>query len=182
MTFNPIPNTKMASYEKGFGDFTMKADMNSMREISYIGDSRQLLFFSDLVDVQNGKPILHAPRHLLKKSIEELKNIGYSVSIQCDLNFTMFFEKYRKLADNFSHAQTVTEHSNLYNTIYKQNMSDFFEKIKSSLKVSGIDVEKMTGDKAPGQFRLTLAKADCLEFCDNITLLKLVIILLLFSA
>ncbi len=174
MGFNPIPNTKMASYEKGFGDFTMKADMDSVREISYIGDHKQLLFFADLVDTQTEKPITHAPRHLLRKSIEDLKNIGLSVQVQCDINFTIFFEKYRKLADNFLHAQTVTEHSNLYNTIYKQNLDDFLNKLKAALKVSGINVDKMAGDKAPGQFRISLKAADVLEFCDNITLLKLV--------
>ena len=174
MGFNPIPNTTMASYERGFGDFTMKADMDSLREINYIGDSRQLLLFADLFDQQSGSHITHAPRYLLRKATQDLKTLGYSVQIQCDINFTIFFEKYRKLSENFGHAQPVTEHSNLYNTVYKQNMDEFLTKLKASLKISGISVEKMTGDKAPGQFRLSSGSSDCLEFCDNITLLKLV--------
>ena len=175
MGFNPIPNTSMASYERGFGDFVMKADMDSVREINYIGDHRQLLFFADLYDQQTDKLITHAPRYLLRKAIEELKTMGLTLQIQCDINFTVFLEKYRKLSENFSHAQTITEHSNLYNSLYKQNLDDFFHKLKNSLKLSNINVEKISGDRAPGQFRLSLGAVDILEFCDNITLLKLVI-------
>jgi glutamine synthetase len=174
MGFNPLPNTPMASYERGFGDFTMKADMNSIREINYIGDSRQLLVFSDLHDQQTDQLISHAPRYLLKKSVEALKSLGLTIEVQCDINFSIFLEKYRKLSENFSSSQTITEHSNLYNTLYKQNLEEFFHKVKNSLKVSNINVEKITGDKAPGQFRLSLGSSDVVEFCDNITLLKLV--------
>lgn len=175
MTFNPVPNTNIASYEKGFGDFTMKADMDSVREITYIGDNKQLLFFADLVNSQTEKPITHAPRYLLRQSIQELKKLGISIQVECDINFSIFYDKYRKLSENFHHAQTVTEHSNLYNTVYQQNLDEFFNKLKASLKTSGIVVEKMTGDKAPGQFRLSLKACDVLEFSDNITLLKLCI-------
>ena len=174
MGFNPLPNTPMASYERGFGDFTMKADIDSVREINYIGDSKQLLFFADLFDQQSDKHITHAPRYLLRKSIENLKTLGLSVQIQCDLNFTVFQDRYRKLAENFNNAQAITEHSNLYNTLYKQNLDDFFQKIKSSLKISNIEVDKISGDKAPGQFKISLSPVDVLQFCDNITLLKLV--------
>jgi glutamine synthetase len=174
MGFNPLPNTPMASYERGFGDFTMRADMQSIREINYIGESKQLLVFSDLHDQQTDKLITHAPRYLLKQSVEALKSLGFNLEVQCDINFTVFLEKYRKLSENFGNAQTITEHSNMYNTLYKQNLDEFFHKIKNSLKVSNINVEKISGDKAPGQFRLSLASSDVLEFCDNITLLKLV--------
>jgi glutamine synthetase len=174
MGFNPLPNTPMASYERGFGDFTMRADMQSIREINYIGESKQLLVFSDLHDQQTDKLITHAPRYLLKQSVEAMKSLGFNVEVECDINFTVFLEKYRKLSENFDNAQTITEHSNMYNTLYKQNLDEFFHKIKNSLKVSNINVEKISGDKAPGQFRLSLASSDVLEFCDNITLLKLV--------
>lgn len=174
MGFNPLPNSPMASYERGFGDFTMKADMESMKEINYVGENRQLLFFADLYDQQTDKHITHAPRYLLRKSIQNLEDLGLSVLIQCDLNFTVFQDKYRKLAENFNNAQAITEHSNLYNTLYKQNLDDFFNKIKTSLKLSNIEIEKITGDKAPGQFRISLSEVNALQFCDNITLLKLV--------
>jgi len=173
MEFDPIPNTSIASYERGFGDFVMKADLDSMREINYINELKQLLIFADLFD-QKDQSITHAPRYLLRKVVEDLKILGLSIKVQCDINFTIFHDKYRKLSENFGHAQTVTEHSNHYNTFYNQSLDDFFIKIKNSLKLSGVNVEKIIGDKAPGQFRLSLAAADPLEFCDNIVLLKLV--------
>lgn len=169
----------MASYERGFGDFTMKVDLDSTREINYINDHKQLLFFADLYDQQSGNAITHAPRHILRQAISDLKELGYSVQVQCDVNFTVFYEKYRRLSENFHHAQTLTDHSALYHTVYQLHTDEFLNKMKSSLKLSGINVEKITGFKAPGQFRMSLTPADCLEFCDNITLMKLVSVICL---
>lgn len=172
--FNPLPNTQMASYEKGFGDFTMKADIDSMREVNYISDNKQLFFFADLYDQDLRNPVTHAPRYLLRKAIEDLKQLGIKAHFQCDINFYVFFDKYKKICENF-HTQPSTEHHNLYNTLYKQNLDEFLNKLKSSLKVSGIHVDSISGDEAPGQFKLSLTHTDPIEFCDNITLLKLIV-------
>jgi glutamine synthetase len=171
--YNPIPNTEIASYERGFGDFTMKADIDSMREIDYTTHHRQLLFFADLYDTNLTSEIPYAPRYLLRKAVSDLKEMGYKVKIECDINFYMFFEKYKKISENFV-FQPSTEHSNLYNTLYKQNFDEFLNTLKNSLRLSGINAKSIAGDSAPGQFKLTLSLTDPMEFCDNITLLKLV--------
>jgi glutamine synthetase len=172
MGFNPIPNTPIASYERGFGDFTMKADIDSIRDINYISDNKQLVFFSDLYD-QNNKEITHAPRYLVRKVVSELKALGYSVQIQADINFILLSEKYKKIHENF-HFSAITEHANLYNTLYKMNLDEFILKAKNSLKLSNINFNYISGDQSPGQFKVSLKKSDAMEFCDNITLLKLV--------
>jgi glutamine synthetase len=172
---NPIPGTELASYERGFGDFTMKADMDSMREINYIGDHRQLIVFADLFETDSDTPITHAPRYLLRKVLEDFQMMGYTIQAQCDIDFTVLSDKYKKISSEyFSHITPVTEHSNLYNSLYKQNFDDFLNKLKNSLKFSNINVERIAGDKSPGQFRLSLSLTDPMKFCDNIVLLKLV--------
>lgn len=180
MAFNPLPNAKLASYERGFGDFTMKADIDSLREISYIGESKQLLLFSDLYEGEN--PVLHAPRYLARKAIQELKDLGITVKVQCDLNFMLFFKKFKELEDDISRASPVTENNNLYNTLYKQSRELFLNKLKNTLKTSNINVESIRGDSSPGQFMYSLSLVDPMEFCDSITLLKLVSVLYITKA
>lgn len=172
MAYNPLPNAKLSNYEIGYGDYTMKCDMDSLREINYINDHKNLFLFCDLEE--NSKAVKHAPRYLLKESVDKLKEIGFNVQVDCELNFSVFNEKYRKLQENISHAVPITEHANIYNSIYQQSLDDFFNKIKSSLKVSNINTEYITGDEAPGQFKIKLSTVDPMEFCDNVTLLKLV--------
>jgi len=172
---NPLPQTQLASYDRGFGDFTMKADLNSMKEINYINDHRQVILFSDLYETNSNELVAHAPRYLLRKAVEDLKALGYTAQFQCDINFTVLNDKYKKLAENFSVIQPITEHSNQYHALYKQNFEEFLSKLKSSLKFSGIIVDKIAGDKAPGQYKVSLGLSNPLEFCDELTIFKLVI-------
>jgi glutamine synthetase len=173
ITFDPIPNTKYANYQRGFGDFTMKADLNSFREINYINDHRQILVFADLYDEETNVP--HAPRHLLRKAVNDLSQLGINVQVESDINFMIFQEKFKKIEDDIGSALPITEHHNLYHTLYKQNKDSFINKIKKSLKLSGINCNHISGAGSPGQYSLSLPLTDPLEFSDNVTLLKLVI-------
>jgi glutamine synthetase len=172
MGFNPVPGSTLASYERGFGDFTMMPDIDSYREINYINDNRQLLLFSDLFIGKD--PVAHAPRYMLRKAVEELTKLGVEVKVQCDINFMAFKENYKKIEDNVSHATPMSEHTNHYNTLIALNKEQFINKIKSSLKLSNVIVEHVEGSQAKGQFSLSLSSVEPMEFCDNITLLKLV--------
>jgi glutamine synthetase len=171
---NPLPQTQLASYERGFGDYTMKADLTSMKEINYIGDHRQLILFSDLYEMDSDNLVTHAPRYLLRKAVDELNAMRYTLQFQCDVNFTVLYDKYKKLSETFSGIQPITEHNNQYHSLYKQNFEEFFTKLRNSLKLSGIHVDKISGDKAPGQYRCSLSLTNAVEFCDELSIFKLV--------
>lgn len=174
MDCDPIPTCKLASFQLGFGDFQMNADINSFREIDYINNNRQIILFSDLT--QNGKTLDHAPRTLLKTAVSNLSKLGYNIEVECGINFTVFNEKFRKNQDNLEEAVAITEHSNRFNFLNQQVHDELLNGFKKSLKLSGINVESISGDVAPGQFRLNLGLTqDLIEFCDSIVITKLVI-------
>lgn len=151
----------------------MKADMNSFRETSYMNsDSRQLFFFSDL-------NLPHNPRCMLKKSLEGFNNSDIQPKFQCEINFSLYEGNYKQNENDLENLTPCTEHSNLFNTLYKNKFEDFFKKIKNAFKVSNIGFEGIKGDEANGQFRVLISATDAVEFCDNIVLMKLVIFLLI---
>lgn len=152
----------------------MKADLDSCREINYINNSKQLFLFSDLFENEKENPILHNPRYLLRNSVNEIKKLGINPKFQCEINFSVFLENYKKNEKKFDHLKPLSEHANLHNCLYKNNFENFFKRIKNSLKVSGIVYEGIKGDESQGQFRLMISASDPIEFCDNIVLLKLV--------
>ncbi len=153
----------------------MKADIDSYREINYINNNKQLLFFSDLYENEKDNLILHNPRYILKKNVYSLNQLGLFPKFQCEINFNIFHETYKKNEKNINHLKPITEHSNLYNCLYKNNHESFFKKIKNSLKVSNIEYEGIKGDESQGQYRLMISATDPVKFCDNLVLLKLVI-------
>lgn len=153
----------------------MRADLDSCREINYINNSKQLLFFSDLFENEKENPILHNPRYLLKNSVSEINKVGIHPKFQCEINFTVFYENFKKNEKKIDNMKPLTEHANLHNCLYKNNFENFFKKIKNALKLSGIGYEGIKGDESQGQYRLLISATDPIEFCDNVVLLKLVI-------
>lgn len=174
LTMTPLPNTKLSSYDLGYGDFNMKPDHNSVRKINYINGNPQFLFFSDLFNIETNQVVGYAPRQLLRQAEESLYNLGYKLKVDCEINFTAFNEKFRKNVGSIDKMQPLTEHSNLANVFYSQSYEKMISLLRESLLYSSIPVSGIYGDSGLGQFKICLSERDPIEFSDNITLLKLV--------
>lgn len=179
MDFQPIPTTKLSSFDRGYGDFTMLPDLNSMREINYIKGDSELLFIADLYEPDMSSKIKYAPRTLLQQAQQELQSLDISVEAECEINFLAFHEKYRKVKNNLHGLAPLTHNTNLNNLFNASSNESFIAKLRESLELSNVDIRSISGDSAPGQFRVNLAKAGLEEYCDNIMLLKLVILIYL---
>ena len=180
---NPLPNAQLSSFSLGYGDFTMLPDLHSKRKINYINNETQYLFFSDLIGIENEEIIGYAPRQLLRVAEEKLANIeddsndklkNLKIKVECDINFTGFFEKYRKVIKELGEIQPLTEHSNLSNVFYSQANESLLNTLSEKLHYSNVPVKSIYGDSGFGQFKISLGATDAIEFSDNITLLKLV--------
>lgn len=171
---NPVPNTQLSSYSLGYGDFTMLPDLNSLRKVNYINGEDQFLFFSDLIGIEKEEIIEYAPRQLLRRAEERLAKLGLKLSVECEINFTAFYEKIRKAVKDLSTVQPLTEHSNLTNVFYSQANEDFLHQLTKNFLSSGIPVKSIYGDSGLGQFKVCIGNTDSIEFSDNITLMKLV--------
>ena len=87
----------------------------------------------------------------------------------------LFNDKFKKNQENLHNAEPITQHPNNMNFLNLQVHDELINKFRKSLKFSGINVESICGEDAPGQFRVNLdVTKDLVEFCDNIVLLKLV--------
>ena len=175
---NPLPNSSLSSYNLGYGDFTMIPDLYSKRKVNYLNNECQYFFFSDLVATEGEEIIGYAPRQLLRNAEENLKNnkkgLDLKIKAECEINFTAFFEKYRKSLKELNVMQPLTEHSNLSNVFYSQSFESLIHTLTDKLHYSNIPVTSVYGDSGYGQFKVCLQDTDAIEFSDNITLMKLV--------
>jgi len=69
----PVPGYKAASWSQGYGDFTLKPDMATLRRIPWLPATALVL--ADVVD-HHHKDIPHSPRGLLKKQLARLEAMG----------------------------------------------------------------------------------------------------------
>src|SRR5262245_59720844 len=70
----PVPGYAAANWEKGYGDFTLKPDLPTLRRIPWLPGTALVL--CDVVDHHHHDPIPHSPRAMLRKQIERLGQMG----------------------------------------------------------------------------------------------------------
>jgi len=67
MEMDPIPGYDMANWEKGYGDFNLSPDLETLRRIPWL--DRTALVICD-VGWENGEPVVQSPRQVLKRQVE----------------------------------------------------------------------------------------------------------------
>jgi glutamine synthetase len=66
----PVPGYKAASWELGYGDFTLKPDMATLRRVPWLPGTA--LVICDVVD-HHHEDVPHSPRAMLKKQLRRLE-------------------------------------------------------------------------------------------------------------
>src|SRR6184192_2229223 len=70
----PVPGYEAANWAKGYGDFVMKPDINTLMKTTWLEGTALIL--ADLVDHHHHEPIPHSPRAMLKKQLARLEKMG----------------------------------------------------------------------------------------------------------
>ena len=71
----PVPGYAAASWGQGYGDFTLKPDMATLRRIPWL--EATALVLADVVDHHHHDDIPHSPRAMLKRQIARLEEGGH---------------------------------------------------------------------------------------------------------
>src|SRR4029079_16225766 len=88
----PVPGYAVANWEKGYGDFTMKPDLATLRRIPWLPGTALVL--CDIVDHHHHEPVAHSPRAILQKQLERLNALGMASFFASELEFYLFDETY----------------------------------------------------------------------------------------
>lgn len=81
---NPIAGVKFANWERGFGDFHLVPDLDSLRIASWM--DRTAMVLCDLHDNKTHKLVPFAPRSILRRQIDKAKDFGYTALVKLIFN------------------------------------------------------------------------------------------------
>ena len=73
----PVPGYAAANWEKGYGDFTMKPDLATLRRIPWLPGTALVL--CDILDHHHHEPVAHSPRAMLQAQIARLERSRHVV-------------------------------------------------------------------------------------------------------
>src|SRR6266566_8880782 len=91
MEMDPIPGYEMANWEKGYGDFSLTPDLETLRRIPWL--DRTALVLCD-VGWEDGTPVVQSPRQVLKRQVERAAELGYLPMFGSELEFYLLKESY----------------------------------------------------------------------------------------
>jgi glutamine synthetase len=138
--------------------------------------SKSYLVMGDVIDPHTGDPYIFSPRNILKKQINSMKDMGYKVKAASELEYFLYNKKYN---ENYQRGLTklkeVGSHAEDYLLQQGDRLEYIFEKFRTKLKDSGLQIETTKGEASIGQHEINVAFDNTVEMSDSILVLKTVI-------
>jgi glutamine synthetase len=167
----PVPGYAAANWEKGYGDFVMRADLATLRRTPWLPGTGLVL--CDVLDHHHREPVAHAPRAILKAQLARLAEKGMAAFFASELEFYLFDETYASAAaKGYRDLQTAGAYIEDYHVFQTFKEEGVMRAIRRGLEGAGIPVENSKGEWGPGQEEINVRYADALTMADRHAILK----------
>jgi glutamine synthetase len=167
---NPVSGFEMSSWERGYGDFVMKPDMETLRRVPW--QEGTALVMCDVV-WENGDPVVASPRQILRKQLDRLAALGLDCYVGTELEFILFDDSYEQ-AWNAGYRNLTP--SNQYNVDYSllgtARVEPLLRAIRNGMTGAGMVVESAKGECNPGQHEIAFKYTTALRTCDQHAIYK----------
>ncbi|MFC8520644.1 glutamine synthetase family protein [Streptomyces sp. NPDC057257] len=158
----PLDGFDCAGWEQGFSDFLVQPDPATIRILPTQPDSA-LVLGTPVHD--DGAPVEAAPRRMLTRQLERLRELGHLARIGVESEFLLYTNRQASLSPAW-------EGSLDYSLNPPPGVRSFLGDLGVTLKNAGIAYEAMKAEGAPGQVEVTFAYTDALNACDHYTLFR----------
>jgi glutamine synthetase len=165
MEMNPQPGYAMASWERGYGDFHLLPDLETLRRIPWLEGTALVL-----CDVawEDGSPVVASPRQVLRAQVERAHALGLEAMVGSELEFYLLKESYADA--HSSHYRNLTPSVPYildYHVLATTYDEGLIRAIRNGMVGAGIPVESSKGEAWPGQHEINFRFADAVKMADN---------------
>jgi glutamine synthetase len=167
---NTVPGYAMSSWEKGYSDFAMIPDLNTLRLIPWQPGAALLLADVTWLDHSD---VVASPRQILRKQIKALEDAGMKAMVGTELEFVVYNNTYEQA---FNKGYKDLTPSNQYNVDYSilggSRIEPLLRAIRLGMSGAGMNVESVKGECNFGQHEIAFKYSDALNSCDNHVIYK----------
>ncbi|NLC22833.1 MAG: glutamine synthetase, partial [Halomonadaceae bacterium] len=153
------------SWQTGYGDYTMKPDLETLRPIPWLAGTAMVL--CDVLDHHTHEPVPHSPRAMLKRQLARLEKMGFDSVMATELEFFLFeksFDEIRK--DGFRNLAPISGYNEDYHIFQTTKEEHVMRPLRNHLYAAGIPVEGSKGEAEAGQEELNIRYAGALDMAD----------------
>lgn len=171
MEMTTVPGYKSSNWEKGYGDYVMKPDLSTLRQVPWL--EATALCLSDLVDHDTGEEVAISPRSILKRQVARARAMGFEPMMATELEFYLFENSYEALRDShFAGLRPVSGYNEDYHIFQTTKEEDVMRAARNGLYDAGIPIENSKGEADAGQEEINYKYSDALDTADNHVIIK----------
>jgi glutamine synthetase len=171
MNMDPVPGYRLASWERGYGDFRMVPDLATLRVASWL--EKTALVLCDLTPRDSHALLAQAPRSILRRQVERAAAMGFQAMAGSELEYYSFNQSYRQAAAaGYASLEPAGWYLEDYHVLQGTREEALNGAVRRHLTQSGIPVECSKGEWGKGQHELNLRYSDALNMADRHVIFK----------
>ena len=167
---NTVEGYAMSSWSRGYGDFVMRPDLETLRPVPW--HPATVLLMADLV-WEDGSDVVASPRQILRRQLDRLAERGWSAAAGTELEFIVFNDSYE---DAWRNGYRDLDPANLYNVDYSMlgtaRVEPLIRRIRNSMMGAGMRVENSKGECNFGQHEINFRYGEALKTADEHVIYK----------
>ncbi|HXJ72563.1 MAG TPA: glutamine synthetase, partial [Candidatus Dormibacteraeota bacterium] len=170
LEMDPMDGFKLANWEKGFGDFEMKPDLGTLRELPW--QPATALVLCD-VRHHDASLVAEAPRSVLRRQIEAVRRQKYTCYCASELEFFLYNQTF--------HEAFVADYRNLipssdyridYHTMQPTRDEALLRAVRNGMTAARVPIESSKGEWGRGQHEVNFIYDEPLAMADMHVLFK----------
>jgi glutamine synthetase len=160
----------MSSWERGYGDFEMVPDLDTLRPVPWHEGTVMLLADLGWAD---GSEVVASPRQILRRQLARLAERGLVANAGTELEFIVFKDTYEEA---WKKAYRDLEPANLYNIDYSllgsARVEPLIRRIRNEMAAAEMTVENSKGECNLGQHEINFRYSEALAAADDHVIYK----------
>jgi glutamine synthetase len=168
---NTVSGYGMSSWERGYGDFVMRPDLDTLRPTPW--HEGTVLVMADVV-WEDESDVVASPRQVLRRQLARLAERGWRANAGTELEFILFRDTYEEA---WHKGYRQLEPANLYNVDYSllgtARVEPLIRRIRNEMAGAGMVVENSKGECNFGQHEVNFRYDEALAAADAHAIYKL---------
>jgi glutamine synthetase len=170
MEMDPVPGYELANWEKGYGDFAIVPDLETLRRIPWL--DRTALVLCDVVE-HDGSPVAPSPRQVLIAQYERAREMGFVPMAASELEFYLYKESYAEAHEkDYTDLTPTIPYILDYHVLATTMDEQYLGAMRRGMHAAGIPVEFSKGEAWAGQHEINTRYADGVTSADRHTIFK----------
>jgi glutamine synthetase len=167
---NTVDGYAISSWEKGYGDFVLRPDLDTLRAVPW--QPACALVLCDVLWL-DGAPVSQSPRQILRSQLDRAAGMGFRAMAGTELEFMVFEDSYERAWDADYRGLTPANRYNVdYSILGTGKVEPLLRDIRNSMAAAGLVVESAKGECNLGQHEIAFRYADVLTTADNHVIYK----------